>query len=160
MNPPVTIIRSVKERKDRCTIWPLRDHPAVRVVGYPFKTRPVVAGAVLLWTEGPPLSAADAGRPLVFLDASWRRALAMKTHFPELECRSLSGIQTAYPRCSRYGTDPDQGLATVEAVFAACRQVGLPTDGLLDHYVWREEFLRSNGWTTSPGPVESCPPKN
>lgn len=149
MISPVTIIRSVKERKDRCTIWPLRSHPLVRVVGYPFKAKPEVGPAVLLWTDGPPLSAADAGRPLLLLDASWRRAMAMRSHFEGLECRSLQGIRTAYPRCSRYGTDPDEGLATVEALFAACRILGLPTEGLLDHYVWAKEFLAANGWNQS-----------
>ena len=120
MAPPVWIIRSTKERKERCTIWPLRGHPLVRLVGYPFKNPPEVGEATLLWTEGPPLSAADAGRPLLLLDASWRRAQAMRTHFPGLVCRSLGGISTAYPRCSRLGTDPDSGLATVEALYAAC----------------------------------------
>jgi len=146
MTSPVTIIRSVKERKDRCTIWPLRNHPLVRVVGYPFKTKPDVGPATLLWTDGPGLSAADAGKPLVLLDASWRRAQTMRSHFPDLECRSLAGIRTAYPRCSRYGTDPDEGLATVEALYAACRLIGLPTEGLLEHYVWAKDFLASNGW--------------
>ena len=146
MKSPVTIIRSVKERKDRCTIWPLRNHPLVRVVGYPFKTKPDVGPATLLWTDGPGLSAADAGKPLVLLDASWRRAQTMRNHFPDLECRSLAGIRTAYPRCSRYGTDPDGSLATVEALYAACRLIGLPTEGLLEHYVWAKDFLASNGW--------------
>ena len=150
MAPPVWIIRSTKERKERCTIWPLRGHPLVRLVGYPFKNPPEVGEATLLWTEGPPLSAADAGRPLLLLDASWRRAQAMRTHFPGLVCRSLGGISTAYPRCSRLGTDPDSGLATVEALYAACRLLGLPTDGLLTHYCQAEAFLRANGWASSP----------
>ena len=149
MISPVTIIRSVKERKERCTIWPLRQHPLVHVAGYPFKNKPEVGQATLLWTEGPPLSAADSGRPLLLVDASWRRALAMRVHFPGLECRSLQGIKTAYPRTSRYGTDPEDGLATVEALYAACRILGLPTEGLLDHYLWAGDFLAANGWNQS-----------
>ncbi len=152
---PVTIIRSVKERKDRCTIWPLRNHPLVRVIGYPFKTMPEVGQATLLWTEGPPLSAADAGKPLVLLDASWRRAQSMRVHFTDLSCRSLGSIRTAYPRCSRYGTDPEEGLATVEALYAACRLIGLPTDGLLNHYVWARDFLAANGWEQPGLPIQA-----
>ena len=58
----------------------------------------------------------------------------------------LHGIQTAYPRVSKLGTDPDNGLASVEALFAAYRILGRPTVGLLDQYRWGEEFLRVNGW--------------
>jgi len=45
---------------------------------------------------------------------------------------------------SKPGTDPDNGLATIEAVFLAYRILGRPTDGLLDQYRWAEEFLRLN----------------
>ena len=40
--------------------------------------------------------------------------------------------------------DPDHGLASIEALFAAYHLMGRPTDGLLDHYRWAEQFLAAN----------------
>ena len=42
-------------------------------------------------------------------------------------------------------SDPDNGLASVEALFVAYHILGRPTTGLLDHYRWAAEFLRANG---------------
>ncbi|MGH7226876.1 MAG: DUF309 domain-containing protein, partial [Gemmataceae bacterium] len=56
----------------------------------------------------------------------------------------------AYPRVSKLGTDPDNGLASIEALFVAYHLLGRPTAGLLDHYHWSEEFLRSNDLPASP----------
>lgn len=64
--------------------------------------------------------------------------------FQDLPPRSLQGFQTAYPRVSRQGTDPCNGLASVEALFLAYHILGRPTAGLLDHYRWADEFLRIN----------------
>ena len=69
----------------------------------------------------------------------------MDRGFSELPPRSLQGFLTAYPRRSKQGTDPDNGLASVEALFLAYHLLDRPTAGLLDHYRWAEEFLRLNG---------------
>jgi pre-rRNA-processing protein TSR3 len=45
---------------------------------------------------------------------------------------------------SKQGTDPGNGLATVEALFLAYHRLGRPTAGLLDHYHWAREFLELN----------------
>jgi pre-rRNA-processing protein TSR3 len=70
----------------------------------------------------------------------------MTRDFQDVPPRSLSGYRTAYPRVSKQGTDPDNGLASVEALFLAYHLLARPTQGLLDHYRWAEEFLRLNGW--------------
>ncbi len=70
----------------------------------------------------------------------------MTRAFADVAPRSLSGFATAYPRVARAGTDPANGLATVEALYIAYRILGRPTEGLLDHYRWAHEFLRRNGW--------------
>src|SRR5205814_9684936 len=82
---------------------------------------------------------------LLLLDGSWRRADAMVRRFEHVAPRSLHGWRTAYPRVSKHGTDPDNGLASVEALFLAYHILGRPTAGLLDHYHWAEEFLKVNG---------------
>ncbi len=68
----------------------------------------------------------------------------MTRDFAHVPARSLSGYQSAYPRVSKLGTDPDNGLASVEALFLAYHILGRPTVGLLDHYRWAESFLRLN----------------
>jgi pre-rRNA-processing protein TSR3 len=47
---------------------------------------------------------------------------------------------------SKRGTDSDNGLASIEALFVAYRVLGRPTAGLLDHYYWADEFLGANGF--------------
>jgi pre-rRNA-processing protein TSR3 len=147
--PPTVIIRHPNENPRKCSILPLRGRPDLVFLHYPVKERPPLDGYVRLAAEGPELSAADAGCGLLVLDGSWRWAGAMTGDFLDVPPRSLSGYRTAYPRVSKQGTDPDNGLASVEALFVAYHILGRPTAGLLDHYRWKEEFLRINGLTDS-----------
>lgn len=148
--PPTIIIRHPRENPRKCSILPLRGRPDVVLLSYPVANRPPLQGYVRLAAEGPELSAADAGFGLVLLDASWRRAVAMQRDFVDVPPRSLHGYQTAYPRASKLGTDPANGLASVEALFLAYHILGRPTAGLLDHFRWRAEFLRLNRLTVEP----------
>jgi len=142
--PRTVIVRHHKERTAKCTIWPLRHRPDVLLVPFPVKARPDLAGYVRLAADGPPLSEADAAAGLLLLDGSWRYADAMTRDFADVPPRSLSGWKTAYPRVSNWYDDPDNGLASVEALYVAYHLLGRPTDGLLDHYRWAAEFLRLN----------------
>ncbi len=143
---PITlIVRHPKENPRKCSILPLRDRPDIRLLRHPVTERPPLEGYVRLAAEGPELSAADAGCGILLLDGSWRWAAAMSRDFLDVPPRSLRGYRTAYPRSSKLGTDPDNGLASVEALFLAYHILGRPTEGLLDHYHWAEEFLKLNG---------------
>jgi pre-rRNA-processing protein TSR3 len=144
--PPTIIIRSPHENPRKCSILPLRGRPDLVFLQHPVRARPALEGYVRLAAEGPELTAADAACGLLVLDASWRRAGAMERAFADVPPRSLHGYRTAYPRTSKQGTDPDNGLASVEALYVALHVLGRPTVGLLDHYRWREEFLRFNGF--------------
>ncbi len=143
--PPTVIVRHPKENPRKCSILPLRGRSDVLFLTHPVRQRPPLAGYVRLAAEGPELSAADAGCGLLVLDGSWRWAAAMTRDFVDVPPRSLHGYRTAYPRVSKLGSDPDNGLASVEALFVAYHILGRPTAGLLDHYHWAEEFLRLNG---------------
>jgi pre-rRNA-processing protein TSR3 len=140
------IVRHSHENPRKCSILPLRGRPDLVFLNYPLSQRPTLEGYVRLAAEGPPLTAADASRGLLLLDGSWRWAGAMTRDFLDVPPRSLSGYHTAYPRVSKQGTDPENGLASVEALYVAYRILGRPTAGLLDHYRWADEFLRLNGW--------------
>jgi pre-rRNA-processing protein TSR3 len=104
-----------------------------------------LTGYVRLAAEGPELSLSDVDAGLLLLDGSWRWAENMTRDFQDVPPRSLHGFQTAYPRVSKRGTDPGNGLASVEALFLAYHILGRPTAGLLDHYRWAGDFLNLNG---------------
>ncbi len=142
---PVIIIRHPKERLSKCTLEPLRERPDLTFYrakkGFKFDA----GGHILLAMDAPPLSPADAGRPLLFLDGTWRR-------LPQLEAclegeplrRSLpAGIRTAYPRVSKIFTDPEGGLASVEALYVAKKILGDDDPAILSEYRWKEKFLKN-----------------
>ena len=143
--PPTVIVRHPKENPRKCSVLPLRGRPSLVFLTYPVRQRPDLTGYVRLAAEGPPLSREDAGKGILLLDGSWRWAAAMERDFAHVPPRSLAGWKTAYPRVSRLGTDPDNGLASIEALFLAYHILGRPTAGLLDHYRWAQEFLAANG---------------
>ena len=145
--PPTVIVRHARENPRKCTILPLRGRADIRLVGYPVKEMPDLRSYVRLAADGPDLTPADAACGLLLLDGSWRWAAAMTRDFQHVPPRALRGYQTAYPRVSKLGTDPDNGLASVEALYIAYRILGRPTAGLLDHYRWAEQFLRINEMT-------------
>jgi rRNA small subunit aminocarboxypropyltransferase len=147
MPPPTIIVRHPAESPRKCSVWPLRGRPDVVFLPYPVRQRPDLAGYVRLAAEGPPLTAADAEAGVLLLDGSWRWAEAMTRDFADVPPRSLSGWKTAYPRVSKLGTDPGNGLASIEALVIAYHVLGRPIDGLLDHYHWAEPFLAANGLT-------------
>jgi pre-rRNA-processing protein TSR3 len=142
--PPTVIVRHSHENPRKCSVLPLRSRDDIVFLGHPVKERPPLAGYVRLAAEGPELSCNDEASGLLLLDGSWRWAGKMTADFADVPPRSLRGWRTAYPRVSKHGTDPDNGLASVEALVIAYDVLGRPIQGLLDHYRWAEEFLRIN----------------
>lgn len=138
------IIRHPKERLSKCSLQPLKgredlDFHTARP-GFSFDA----SGYILLSVDAPVLSEQDSAMPLLLLDSTWRL-------LPKLE-NSLTGnplprslpphLKTAYPRVSKVSEDPAAGLASVEALYCARLLQGRPTEGLLDHYHWKEQFLQ------------------
>ena len=151
MNGPIrtVVIRHRKERISKCSLRPLHGRPEITflraVPGFTFDA----TGYTLLAVDAPPLSPADAGRPLLVLDSTWR-------YLPQIEAclrgapvrRSIpAGVRTAYPRASRTHPDPASGLASVEALDLARRILGDADEGLLLGYHWRVPFLESLSWS-------------
>lgn len=138
------VIRHPKERKSKCSLQPLLGRSDIRFLQASPGWRFDATGYVLLTIDAPAISRDDACLPLLLLDSTWRL-------LPQLEAalcgnpvpRSLPpAIRTAYPRVSKIRPDPVRGLASVEALYAARLLAGRPVDGLLDHYHWRDQFLR------------------
>ena len=67
-----TVIRHPKERIAKCSLRFLHDRPEMTFLrarpGWQFDA----TGFLLLAVDAPPLSLADAGRPLLLLDSTWR----------------------------------------------------------------------------------------
>jgi pre-rRNA-processing protein TSR3 len=142
---PVTIIvRHPKENPKKCSVLPLKGRADLLFVHYPVKTPLPLEGYIRLAADGPALSRVDGDCGILLLDGSWRWAGVMAQAFAHVPPRLLQGYQTAYPRASKLGTDPDNGLASIEALFLAYHILGRPTEGLLEHYHWAEEFLQLN----------------
>ena len=145
MLPQVLIVVRRGEDPAQCTVRPLRGTPGLDFLPYPLRQKPDLARHLLLAPDALPLSPADAGRPLLLLDASWRNAAKMRKSVEPVDARSIPpGWQTAYPRRSKIHEDPDAGLATVEALFAALCTLGFRDDSLLRFYPWRDAFLELN----------------
>jgi pre-rRNA-processing protein TSR3 len=138
------IVRHQAENRKKCSVWPLRQRQDLLFLSYPVTRRPDLTGYVRLAAEGPELSLDDAAAGILLLDGSWRWAAAMTREFVDVPPRSLSRWRTAYPRVSRLGTDPDNGLASVEALYLAYHVLGHDTTGLLDQYRWAQQFLQLN----------------
>lgn len=141
---PTIIVVHPKERTSKCTVAPLRGREGFVFWKFPKRGPEPLDGYVRLGIGGPLLSADDADRGLLVLDGTWKWAEKMEREFEDLPVRSLPTWKTAYPRTSKLYDDPDAGLATIEAIYAAYTHLGWKTEGLLDDYYWAEEFLTLN----------------
>src|SRR5690348_3925620 len=125
--PPTVIVRHSHENPRKCSVLPLRGRDGIVFLNYPVTKHPPLQGYVRLAADGPLLSVADAAAGILLLDGSWRWAASMTRDFLDVPPRSLHGYRTAYPRASKLGTDPDNGLASVEALFVAYHLLGRDT---------------------------------
>jgi pre-rRNA-processing protein TSR3 len=126
-------------------VEPLRGRAGFQFWDFPVQHSESTDNYVCLSIDGPQLSPQDAQKGLLVLDATWKLARRMQPQFAAVPTRSLPDWHTAYPRKSKTHADPDRGLATIEAIYLAYRILNRDTTGLLQHYFWADEFLRSNG---------------
>jgi len=143
--PEILILRDPRESRRKCSLTPLLGLPGVSLVVHHRERRLNAAGRILLSPDGEELSRADAGRGLFLVDCSWRRVPTLLAAVDgDPIPRRLPLLVTAYPRRSRIFADPEQGLASVEALYAALAILGRPRPELLAGYRWAEEFLALN----------------
>ncbi|MGD9856665.1 MAG: hypothetical protein AB7U20_17095 [Planctomycetaceae bacterium] len=144
MTPPTMIVVHPKEKRRKCTVEVLRRRADFVFRRYPDVGESPPAGYVRLGLGGIALSTADRGCGLLVLDGTWRLAERMEQDFARIPVRTLPPWKSAYPRTSKLFDDPHGGLATIEAIYAACHILGRDVSGLLDAYHWRDEFLALN----------------
>jgi pre-rRNA-processing protein TSR3 len=141
---PTIIVVHPRELRAKCTVEPLRGDARFAFWKFPKMGSEPLANYVRLGYGGPIISPDDASRGLLVLDGTWKLAERMVPSFVEVEVRSLPVLKTAYPRSSKVFFDPSDGLATIEAIYAAYKLMERDTTGLLDQYRWKDEFLRAN----------------
>ena len=139
------VIRHPKERLAKCSLAPLHGRSDITFHKATPAFRFDATGHTLLTPDAPALTEADAERPLLLLDGTWRYVGALEACLDgEPVRRSLPAwIVTAYPRKSKLFEDPETGLASVEALYAARRILGDDDPTLLEEYRWKDAFLRS-----------------
>jgi pre-rRNA-processing protein TSR3 len=141
----VLILRDPRESPRKCSLTPLRGAPGLTFASFHPERRLAAGRRILLHPGGELLSAADRGAPLLLVDCAWRRVPQLLASVDgELLARRLPPLSSAYPRASKLFADPEQGLASVEALYAALRILGEPRPELLSGYRWAREFLERN----------------
>lgn len=145
------ILRHRKENLKKCSLRGLEGRPDLSFLRYPFKELPALDNYVMLVMDGAPLlSKNDADKGLFLLDSTWRylpKMIASVEKITVPEKRVLPGsFLTAYPRTQEDCEDPERGLSTLEALFISYKILGRSTEGLLDHYYWKDKFLSLNNF--------------
>jgi pre-rRNA-processing protein TSR3 len=141
------ILRHRRENLKKCSLKGLEGKKGLVFYTYPIDQLPDYSHCLLLKVGAPPLTIEDRDRDLFLIDGTWRLAQVMEKQLPwKLEARSLPGsFRTAYPRKQTDCPNPTEGLASIEALYIAHLVLGRPTEGLLDQYHWKEQFLAPGG---------------
>lgn len=145
---PTIVIRHQKENLKKCSLRGLESRADFKFYRYPLKEIPDLTGYLMLTMEGEELSPEDADKGLLLIDGTWRYAAKMCETIDKaitLPKRTLpKNFRTTYPREQTECPNPNEGLASIEALYLAYLITGRPVDGLLDHYYWKEKFLNDN----------------
>lgn len=140
---PTIILRHRRENLKKCSLRGLESRGDMQFFTYPQDSLPDLSHHLMLDLNAPPLSPADNHLGLFLLDATWRYAevMARQITLPTIRRSIPSHFRTAYPRRQDDCSDPERGLASVEALYIAYSLLGHDTSGLLDHYHWKDQFL-------------------
>ncbi len=140
------------ETANKCTIMPLAGRAGFRIVGVVDELAiPGLRSDLLLHPEGECLTGlrAKLGKveAIAAVDCVWRRLpvllAGIEGGLPTL-ARIPDGFVTAYPRKSEDGSDPQAGLATIEAIFTAAALLGNWDTGLLSQYYFGAAYVALN----------------
>lgn len=147
------VLRHRKENLKKCSLRGLEIREDFRFETYPLAPSiaefPDLSHYILLDINAPPLGEEDNALGLFIIDATWRYAGLMAKQMEPLTKsmtkRSIPACyRTAYPRRQTDCPFPECGLASIEAIYVAYYILKRDVSGLLDHYYWKESFLKIN----------------
>lgn len=144
--PQIVVIRHPRENLKKCSLRGLESRENFAFFkakdGFLFDA----TGYILLQNNAPEISEKDKGLPILLLDSTWALLpkVRNKIHGKPILRGLPSSIKTAYPRVSKSGNDPQNGLATVEALFAALSLSGRRDESVLQNYIFKDTFLQLN----------------
>lgn len=146
--PHTFILRHRLENLKKCSLRGLEGRSDFTFLKYPVVELPDLSNVIILALDAPLLTPEDACKDLLLIDATWRYAAKMIKCIPPIyqkNYRSLpSNYRTAYPRRQEDCPDPLRGLSSIEALYLSFIILDRPTDGLLNNYYWKEQFLIIN----------------
>ncbi len=138
-------MRDPREPAKKCSLTPLRGLEGVSFISLRGGRRVDAGRRLWLHPEGEEISAADRGLDLLLVDCAWRKLPQLsKAIDGQLIKRRLPKLISAYPRRSKVAVDPEHGLASVEALYAAIALLDCPRPELLAKYRWAADFLAAN----------------
>ena len=141
----ILIVHDPREPARKCSVTPLRGMAGVRFQSVRFGRRVDAGRRIWLHPDGEDLGPADRGIGLLLVDCTWHRVPKLARWIDgELLPRRLPRLVTAYPRRSKLARDPEHGLASVEALYAATALLDEPRPELLASYRWASAFLAAN----------------
>lgn len=145
MTLDILIVHDPREPAKKCSLTPLRGMQGVRFVPLSNGRRVDAGRRLWLHPDGEALTPADRGIGILVVDCTWRRLTKLSACIDgELVRRRLPPLVTAYPRRSKLTPDPEHGLASVEALYAATALLDGPRPELLLGYRWAAQFLAAN----------------
>jgi len=149
MTRPTIILRHRRENLKKCSLSGLEGLSDLQFLIYPKDPLPDLSSYVLLAVGAPELSQKDSDQGIFLIDATWRLSERIVRQCPPMQMRSLpTHFRTAYPRRQTECTDPEKGLASIEALYLAHLILGRSVSLLLDGYHWKDQFLSLNGLKT------------
>lgn len=141
----ILIVHDSREPAKKCSLTPLRGMVGVRFVSVRGGKRFDAGRRIWLHPDGEEIGRGDCGIGLLLIDCTWRRVSKLSKRIDgELLRRRLPELVTAYPRRSKLVLDPEHGLASVEALYAAVALLDAPRPELLAQYRWARDFLAAN----------------
>lgn len=145
------VLRHRRENLKKCSLRGLEKRSEFKFFTYPKNPLPLLKNCVLLTLQAEELSISDRECDLLLIDGTWRYCEVMLRYVlkeqPHLTLRTLPPhLRTAYPRRQLDCLEPDRGLASIEALYAAYILLNRDPKGLLDNYHWGDDFLDINNY--------------
>jgi pre-rRNA-processing protein TSR3 len=140
------ILRHKKENLKKCSLKGLEKNNNFIFYTYPKDKIIDLSNYFLLHMDGDQVSEKDQDKGIFLIDSTWKYLEKILKTVPEnIERRSIpKNFKTAYPRKQTFCSDPDFGLASIEALYITYKLMNKDTKGILDNYYFKDEFLKIN----------------